>query len=140
MENNLVELRTDQRQKKKKRNVPYKGVFFFSFCRARLKCNSAWCSGHMCCVISISACLVCLFACLMHLPLFRLDREQLFITSKLWNTNHHPSHVRDACLHSLRVCSIHTLISLSLSFSCCLAVFKTVSPVIAVSFYHRLSV
>lgn len=31
-----------------------------------------------------------------------ISREELFITSKLWNTEHHPDHVEAACLRSLK--------------------------------------
>merc|ERR1712194_461015 len=31
----------------------------------------------------------------------RGTRDELFLTSKVWNTNHAPEHVREACLHTL---------------------------------------
>jgi diketogulonate reductase-like aldo/keto reductase len=31
-----------------------------------------------------------------------ISRDQLFVTSKCWNTNHKPEHVRQACLNSLK--------------------------------------
>ena len=31
-----------------------------------------------------------------------LERKDIFITSKLWNTYHHPEHVRMACMKSLK--------------------------------------
>merc|ERR1719491_75645 len=30
-----------------------------------------------------------------------VSRKELFITSKVWNTNHAPEHVREACLNTL---------------------------------------
>jgi diketogulonate reductase-like aldo/keto reductase len=31
-----------------------------------------------------------------------ISRDKLFVTSKVWNTNHKPEHVRQACLNSLK--------------------------------------
>lgn len=38
-----------------------------------------------------------------------VKREDLFITSKLWNTNHRPEHVRPACESTLKQMSLEYL-------------------------------